>query len=536
MTSGDVTKRSVAVRTAVFLVIIVFVVLNSTVFFVRLDATRDRVYTISDVSRETVETITGELTITYYLSAEMKMQFPETEHILDLLDEYAALAPGRIAVRVVDPVSAGEVETAERHGVVPRQIELVGPTGRTRTVVYTGIVISYLDDSRTLPIVMLPETIEYELTAAVRELITGRERVVALIAEGGAEQFEAEHSLLLRHLSRSARVELVSPGETISRDVSAVVVVGGSTLEIGDLYHIDSYIMGGGRVLFAVGGAVAGPDGPFDLRPNETLVRELIEAYGVRIGDEVLLDVHHGEIPLRRQTGDGFTQLNEPYPPWIVVRERYTDPDNPITARFAGLTLYWASPLEIRSIDAAPIVYTSPDAWAAGPPYEIGPDARAEWLRDRDLTAGQYAVAAVVSGPIRSAFREVASESRLLVVGNSFFLTDLMQLSDGLSNLVFAENAIEWLTHDEDLLTIRSRARAAGPLDRIEEPSRRAALMNVTRVVNVFAVPMLVALIGVIRVVRRRRRSADRRAHRHANRHTDRSADREPPVESTDRP
>ncbi len=514
MRLGDGTRRAIVVRTAAFLVVTVLVVLNSTVFFVRVDATRDRVYTISDVSRETIETIAGELTITYYLSDSLRMQLPETEHIVDLLGEYAALAPGQITVRILDPVAADVVETAERYGVAPQQIELVDRTGLTRTVVYTGIVITHLDDFRTLPLVMLPETIEYELTAAIREITTGRERVIGIIAEGGREQFEAEHSLLLRHLSRSSRLELLAPGETISPDISGVVVVGGSTLEIEDLYRIDAYITGGGRVLFAVGGAVAGPDGPFDLRPNESLVRELIEAYGVRIGDEILLDVHHGDIPLRRQVGDGFTQVYEPYPPWIVVRERYTDPENPITARFAGMSLYWASPLDLLSSDATPIVYTSPDSWAAEPPYVLGPDARAEWLRDREATAGQYPVVAVVSGRIASAFREVEAESRLVVVGNSLFLTDLMQLSDGLSNLVFVQNALEWLTHDEDLLTIRTRARAAGPLDLIEDSARRAALMTVTRVVNVFLVPLLVGLFGLVRLIRRRRRSADRRVDR----------------------
>jgi ABC-type uncharacterized transport system involved in gliding motility auxiliary subunit len=81
------------------------------------------------------------------------------------------------------------------------------------------------------------------------------------------------------------------------------------------------------------------------------------------------------------------------------------------------------------------------------------------------------------------------------------FATD-RYASSATENAVFALNAIDWLAQDEALIAIRSRDR---------RPPRllytSAALQVGIKYANVVLVPMLVGILGVFRLLGRRRRA-----------------------------
>jgi ABC-type uncharacterized transport system involved in gliding motility auxiliary subunit len=98
--------------------------------------------------------------------------------------------------------------------------------------------------------------------------------------------------------------------------------------------------------------------------------------------------------------------------------------------------------------------------------------------------------------------------ARVVVVGDEDFASELMQFSDSLYNVLFLENAILWLTGNEDLLSIKARAPEAGHLDRVADPVLRRRLMLAVELANVAVVPVLVALFAAVRLARRRKDDA----------------------------
>jgi len=66
-------------------------------------------------------------------------------------------------------------------------------------------------------------------------------------------------------------------------------------------------------------------------------------------------------------------------------------------------------------------------------------------------------------------------------------------------NIVFVENAIDWLAQDDALIAIRSKNRAPPPLVFTSAATRRAVKYG-----NVFGVPLLLVVAGVLRLWRRR--------------------------------
>jgi ABC-type uncharacterized transport system involved in gliding motility auxiliary subunit len=96
--------------------------------------------------------------------------------------------------------------------------------------------------------------------------------------------------------------------------------------------------------------------------------------------------------------------------------------------------------------------------------------------------------------------------TRVVVIGDEDFASDLMLFSDSLYDVLFVENTLLWLSGNEDLLSIKTRGAAEGRLDRIAEPEQRRRLMLAAQLLNVAVIPLLVAVFGVLRLARRRER------------------------------
>ncbi len=87
---------------------------------------------------------------------------------------------------------------------------------------------------------------------------------------------------------------------------------------------------------------------------------------------------------------------------------------------------------------------------------------------------------------------------RVVVVGDADFLTDVFA-RNATENLIFALNAIDWLTQSDALLSIRSKQRTPRPLVFESDTSKQAI-----KYLNLIGVPLLFVLLGTVRLMRRR--------------------------------
>jgi ABC-type uncharacterized transport system involved in gliding motility auxiliary subunit len=215
-------------------------------------------------------------------------------------------------------------------------------------------------------------------------------------------------------------------------------------------------------------------------------------------------------LPQQRPNGQIGWETIGKYPPWVSIQSHNVSPENPITARFTGLDLLWPvalSPVARAGVEAEPIVRTTGSAWVQGGPYILDPYK----VPQAGVTRGQFALAFALSGSFPAFFPSVAGPAvptRMIVVGDDDFLTDLMQFSDSLSNVLFVENVVLWLSGNSDLLSIKTKAASEGKLDRIQDPATRSRLMLGAEILNVALIPLAVALFGLVRRIRRRERGA----------------------------
>lgn len=90
------------------------IIANQTLTAQRLDLTSDRLFTLSEGSRNIVDRIDEKVTLRFYFSARQFADIPQFithgKRVRDLLDEYVAESGGRIELKVIEPEPFSEAE------------------------------------------------------------------------------------------------------------------------------------------------------------------------------------------------------------------------------------------------------------------------------------------------------------------------------------------------------------------------------------------------------------------------------------------
>jgi ABC-type uncharacterized transport system involved in gliding motility auxiliary subunit len=512
--------------TAAFILVLM---ISSRLWF-RLDLTKNKAYTISEVSRKLYTEISDQVRITYYVSDRLASAHPMPAEISDLLREYAAHSRGKIKYLRQDPVKADLAQAVEELGIIPQDFRAVEKDERTFATVYTGILIEYLDRREVLPVVFSLDTLEYDLSSRIRSLVRERVREAGVILGDAGRQWPGDYGLLNQELLFAGyQIRVLNPGDEIPDSLPMLFVFGGAEeLDEWALYRIDRYIRGGGKALFALNGVFVDFQGGLEVRPvQDKGLLAMLAGYGVVVRPVLALDSQALDLGYQIRNRNGFIQQRlVRYPQWIGILGENGNPLHPVTARFNGLDVYWASPLELnppQGVAAEALFSTSPDAWLMTKEFNANPDMVHLFRAEAAETAGQKIIAAGLSGLFPPAFggrpkpvREGSSEelpdlppapgtSRLIVVGDADFASSLMQATRGEGrNLDFLLKAADWLGSDDDIIRIRNRQAASGRLDRIRDQEKRAGAMKFSRTVNVILIPLGVIIAGVVLALRRR--------------------------------
>ncbi len=524
---GKTRKQKEVVLAFMTGLLLVLAAVFSTLYFFRLDLTSARSYSLSGSARNLFTELPQTVRITYFISRNLSSRHPGAQAVEDLLREIEAVSHGKISVRIQDPGSDGS--KAEALGVVPQQMQVVENSEQRIGLVYTGIVMEYLDRHRTIPAIISTETLEYELIKAIRALVSDTKQVAGLLIGDGDKSLEQDYGNLANALSRGGYdISPIEKDRPILPDVTVLFVLGNSSLDRYDSYFIDSYLMNGGRVFFA--------SKSVDVKADNNLLAQalpqagipsLLASYGVTLPPELVLDESNLTVPFQSASQQGRMSIQYvPYPHWVAVQERYVNKNSPVSANFIGLDLYWPSPILLApgsALKFSVLASSSPRAWKQTSNFATSPQDRERYFDEQESTRGTYTLAVSATGRLSSAFAngdlpardgfaplampaKGSAEVRFIAVSSADFLTDLMSMMKSDFNAGFALSGADWLTQSEDLIALRSRVERNMRLNKIENPAVRKAMIGFTYVFNIVLIPLGIALAALARALRRNRR------------------------------
>ncbi|MGH7510462.1 MAG: Gldg family protein [Gemmatimonadales bacterium] len=461
----------------------------------RLDLTPGNAYTLSEATEQIVAGLDDIVTIRLFASKELPTEAALLKRdVDDLLQDLRAAGGGKVRVVQRDPT---EDEAAQRDaqalGIQPVQFNVIGQAELQVKQGYLGIALQHADASQAIPFVSRTDDLEYRLASAIRTLTRTRKPVVGLVNEAGeaGTSFEAfrqelEKAYELRHISLS------DSGQTAS-DVSLLVLAGNpDSLPQAELQRLHSFFDRGGSALVLAGGMELSPQMPVAM-PKPVAWNAALERFGVSIRSDMVYDLlAHEIVPVPSQLGRVLRQ----YP--FFVRSSSTG-RSVVNQELSDVMFTWASSIDTTGAATrtiTPLFTTSRAGGSSTGQTTIDPNRD---FAQTDLSVRLLAVQAAA----RKGAADSASAGRVIAIADADFAGD-RNARGAPENLALALNAVDWLAQDEALISIRAKDR--------QPPSlvfTSAAARQVVKYGNMIGLPLLVALAGLIRLARRRRKTRE---------------------------
>jgi ABC-type uncharacterized transport system involved in gliding motility auxiliary subunit len=459
----------------------------------RLDLTPGHSFTLSRATKQLLRTLPDLVTIKLFASDALP---PEVAFLRrdvdDLLSDYRASGRGKVKVVVENP-SADSValKDARSLGIPPVQFNVLGQAELQVKEGYLGIAVRYADSVKTIPFVQQTNDLEYRLTSDIRALTHPAKPTVAFgeISDAAAVRGQRGFESLREQLGRNYDVRAFALADSGVAPGVRVIAVAGTpdSLKSAELARLRAFLDHGGSLLVMASGMQLSTQAPMALS-RQVGWNDLLKAYGVSIASNMVYDLaSNTQVAIPSQ----FGQVLVPYPFWLRAQSTKA---SPVNADLDAVLLPWTSQIDTAqgaSGTVTPLFVTS----RAGGVQETTAflDPARQFSRD---SLRRRTVALLVNPLSRDTTQ--GTRGRLVVVGSADFASDRYARNSP-ENLVFVQNAIDWLAQDDALIGIRSKNRAPPPL-----VFSSTALRGAVKYGNLIGVPFVLVLAALLRLWRRR--------------------------------
>ena len=434
---------------AVYILIVIAVIIVANVLANRYnksyDATANKRYSLSEQTAKIVKGLKQDATITYFNGST---SFREGK---DLLDEYKNLSP-KVKVEYVDPVK--DPQRAREAGIRnlgTAVVQIGDKKEEAKSMTEEGITGAFIRDlkSTTRTVCFVTGSGEHQITDSDRE---GFSRLKDALS---SDNYETQSVDLLQ------KAEV--PG------TCTVLVVGGPTrnYEQPEVDAIKKYVEGGGRAFFMLSPPLK--VGRFQIAENDALTT-LLQSWGVTPDKSLILDLN----PIGQIMGLG--------PEVALVSSYGSQPIvNEIKSTATGFPL--SRPIEIKNTDKTSIEKLFDSSGTSVATANLS-SARVD-VNDPKNKKGPLTLGA--AGTYNTG--KEGSQGRFVVVGSGDWADNQYINFNGNSDL--ALNAVNWLSSDEDLISIRPKP----PENRSVTMTQRQ--FNAVLATVQFVLPLVVVVAGV---------------------------------------
>lgn len=491
---GGGAARRLRVGVAVIVATLVIVNLLGSYVRGRLDLTPGNAYTLSKATEQIVGGLDDIVTIKLFVSKELPTEAALLKRdVDDLLGDLRAAGHGKVRVVQRDPAENDAARRdAQSLGIEPVQFNVIGKAELQVKQGYLGIAVQHADGNETIPFISRTDDLEYRLASAIRTLTRTKKPIVAFVAE---ERPDAGFQALQEQLGKTYEVRNISLSDSsqITKDISLLVLAGNQdSLPPAQLQRLNAFFDRGGSALVLANGMELSPQLPMAM-PKPAGWNAALKRFGISIQSDLVYDLLSNEIvPVPSQ----FGRILRQYP--FFVRASSTG-RSPINQELNDAMFTWASSIDTTSAPNRTITPLFATTRAGGRATgETMLDPNRDWPQT-DLGVRLLAVQVAT----KKTGADSASAGRVVVIADPDFASD-RSARGAPENLALALNAVDWLGQDEALIAIRSKDRRPPQLVFTSGTARQGVKYG-----NLIGIPLLVALAGIVRLARRRRKTRE---------------------------
>ena len=496
----------------------------------RIDLTREKAYTLSQGTRAILRKIDTPIHIKLYCTRG-EAATPETvalkdyaQQVEDLLTEYKQASKGKLIIEKYDPQPDSDAEDSARMDGIEGQML---PSGER---FYLGLAVTMLDVKEPIPFLSptRERLLEYDLSRAISRVITPDKPVVGvmsplplfgmpsnpMMARMGQQQ-GAQPWALISELKNDFNLRSLSMDvDKIDDDVKVLVLIDPREISDKAQYALDQFILRGGKLL-----AFLDPM-PFVIDSKEqnqmlgnipnsgSSLDKLLKAWGLAFDTSKVV----ADLNFKMQLG-GRGGAPQEAPAVLSVTGEGINSDDIVTSQIDNIWLPYAGAFTgtpAQGLKETVLLKSTKDSQLVdGFMANLGGE---NIIKEFKPSGIQYALAVRLTGKFKTAFpegkpedkaktedkekkdadkkaevkkpddslKESKQETTVVLVGDADMLYDTvalrqvptlmgMALTPMNGNLSFAQNMIEQLSGDNDLIAVRSRATLNRPFTRIQK-------------------------------------------------------------------
>jgi ABC-type uncharacterized transport system involved in gliding motility auxiliary subunit len=490
----------------------------------RIDLTQEKAYTLSPGTRAILAKLDSPVKVRLYSSQDVGAS-PETvflkgyaRKVEDLLNEYKQAAKGKLIIEKFDPKPDSDAEDLARlDGVTGAPL----PTGESY---YLGLAVSQLDAKQIIPFFQptRERLMEYDISRAIALVINPEKPVVGVMSSlpvfgmpmnpmmmqmGQRGQKPWAFITELQNDFTVKRVEMAA--SEIEAEIKVLVVIHPKDITPATQYAIDQFVLRGGK-LVAFLDANSLVDNSNQQNPmmaqmggGGSSLDSLLKAWGLTFEQaKVVADANY-----QMQVGGGAGGSSQ-RPTWLSLTSEAINSDDIVTSQidniwyFAGGT-FSGTPAD--GLTQTVLLKSSPDsALVDGFLANLSPESA---MKDFKSSGKEQTLALRLTGKFKTAFpegepghdhgegdtnhvhapslKESQVESTVVLVGDADLIHDNFSIQETQTpfgalrrqlnaNINFAQNAVEQLAGDNNLISVRSRATLNRPFTVVRKMEAQA--------------------------------------------------------------
>ena len=568
-------KKNQLISFGITLIVIIVVNIIASFVYTRFDLTSEKRYTLSDTSKEILKNLDDYVYFRVYLEGDFPAGFKKLrKETKEMLYEFRAYSKF-VDYEFINPAESNDA--AERNetykllyqsGLNPTEIAMQTKAGAQQLIIWPCALVSYQEKEKPLDLLDTnvgessnqvlnnsAQNLEYKLISSIKELAQEKKPSIAFI-EGHGELNENEVYDITRSLQKKYNVQRISLNEQVTalnkrtetNDSSIVISSNYDAIVIAkptkpfsekDKFIIDQYLMHGGKILWLIDPVSATMD---SLQMAESTIGNALNInlddmffkYGVRLNNNLLLDLNSAKIALRTGQMGGQAQIE--YFNWYYFPLLNAGSNNCIVKNINPVKADFISSIEPvisnSDVQKIPLLKTSNYTNISNAPAYItlamlrqAPDRRMFTQKSQNvayLLNGEFEslyANRMTSGIMESkeiAFKSISEPTSMIVVADGDIIRNQFHIPKGYplplgfdqytqityGNKDFIENAISYLVDGEGLIGIRSRELKIRLLD-MNKVNNDALLWQVVNVVLPSAV--MVVLGFILAFIRKRK-------------------------------
>lgn len=486
-------KRSKVITQLILLTAILIVVnMISDRLFFRADFTADKRYTLNKATKDILNDLNDVVTITAYFTEDMPPQLLKVKKdFQDLLTEYENRSGGNVVFKFVDPNKNQEEETkAQQKGIRPIMVDVTKKDRVQKMRAYMGAILQMGEKTEIIPVIQPGAGMEYALTKAIKKIsVVDKPKIAILQGHGEAGpgalvQFMEQLSVLY-----TAEPYTINDTAAIPSYYKAVAIIDPKdSFKTRDFNKLDAYLNTGGSIFLAYSNLQTNLNTRYLSANPDIGLKKWLSDKGITLNDQYVVDASCSSVGIQERQGP-FVVNNQISFPYFPIVSKFAE--HPVTGGLEALILPFVSPITYLPKDSAvsivPLMYSSDKSGAQNVPVLI--DIYYKW-QDNDFNKPNEVLAIAAKGPLAG-----GSESKMIVITNGSFAvngTGQEQRQVNPDNVNFASNAIDWLSDDTGLITLRTKGITARPIKQIDDSKK--LMYKIANTVLPIVIILLIAL------------------------------------------